>query len=217
MAADWLLVHPPLLGPAVMEPLAGELEWRGATVVLPDLRAAVPEAAGWPERWVAAAAAAGAADGVVGFSGAGVTLPAVAAAVGARRVVWVDALMPAESGVTVADDDIRARMTGMARHGRIPDWTTWRGPEALVDLVPHERRRLAIVAEGHELPADFYDVAVPVPETWPEGGARYVQLSAAYDDAAAEARRRGWPVVGGSEMAHLDVANHPILVADLLA
>jgi hypothetical protein len=56
-----------------------------------------------------------------------------------------------------------------------------------------------------------------VPETWPESGARCVQLSAAYDDAAAEARRRGWPVVGGPEMAHLDVSNHPILVADLLA
>jgi hypothetical protein len=55
-----------------------------------------------------------------------------------------------------------------------------------------------------------------VPDSWPEEGARYVQLSAAYDDAAAEARHRGWAVVGGPSMEHLDVANHPILVADLL-
>ena len=215
--AHWLLVHPPLLGPAVMAPLALELRSRGDVVAVPDLRATVSEAAGWPERWAAAAAAGGPADVVVGFSGAGVTLPAVAAAVGARRVVWVDALMPAESGATVADAEIRARIAGMARNGRIPDWTTWWGPDALVDLVPHEQRRRAIEAERHELPADFLDVAVPVPGSWPEEGARYVQLSAAYDDAAAEARRRGWPVVGGPSMAHLDVANHPSLVADLIA
>ena len=73
----------------------------------------------------------------------------------------------------------------------------------------------AIEADGHELPGDFYDVAVPVPETWPEDGARYVQLSAAYDDAAAEARRRG--LAGGrSRRAHLDIANHPAWIADLL-
>jgi hypothetical protein len=41
-------------------------------------------------------------------------------------------------------------------------------------------------------------------------------LSTAYDDAAEEARRRGWPVVGGPSMEHLDIANHPVLVADLL-
>jgi hypothetical protein len=214
--ARWLLVHPPLLGPAVLAPLAGELRARGETAEVPDLRTAVATARDWPLRWTAAAAASGPADGVLGFSGAGVTLPAIAAAVGAQRVVWVDALLPARSGVTVADERIRALVAERTRNGRIADWTTWWGPDALVDLVPHERRRQAIVAEGRELPADFYDVAVPVLDEWPQEGARYVQLSAAYDDAAAEARRRGWPVVGGSEMAHLDVANHPILIADLI-
>ena len=124
--------------------------------------------------------------------------------------------MPAASGVTVPDDGIRARVAHMVRNGRIPAWTTWWGADALVDLVPHERVRTAIEAEAHELPADFLDVAVPLPDTWPEDGARYVELSAAYEEAAAEARRRGWPVAGGPETAHLDVANHPILVADLL-
>jgi hypothetical protein len=215
VTADWLLVHPPLLGPAVMAPLADELRRRGATVLLPDLRAAVDNAPGWPARWVAAAGSP--ADAVLGFSGAGVTLPSVAAKVGARRVVWVDALVPAASGVTVADDEIRELVAERVRNGRIADWTTWWGPGALDELVPDAALRAAIEADGHELPSDFYDVAVPVPELWPEEGARYVQLSAAYDDAAAEARRRGWPVVGGPSMAHLDVANQPILIADLVA
>ena len=212
---NWLLVHPPLLGPAVLAPLAEELRRRGATVVVPDLRAAVAEAQGWPERWGAAAAEP--AEAVLGFSGAGVTLPAVAAAVGARRVVWVDAVVPAESGVTVADDDIRTRIPALiAPDGRIADWTTWWGPAGLDELIPDAGLRAAIRAEGHRLPGNFYDVAVPVPDRWPEDGARYVQLSPAYEDAAAVARARGWPVVGGPEGAHLDIATDPSRVSDLL-
>jgi hypothetical protein len=217
--ARWLLVHPPLLGPAVLGPLAGELRARGEAVEVPDLRPAVETAQGWPARWVAAAgAAAAAADVVLGFSGAGVTLPAVAAAVGAVRVVWVDALLPAREGATVADDDLRSRILELIEpDGRIRDWTTWWGPGALDELVPDPALRAAIRAEGHRLPGDFYDVAVPVPDDWPEDGARYVQLSPAYDDAAAGARDRGWPVVGGPDGAHLDVATDPARVADLLA
>jgi len=215
--ARWLLVHPPLLGPAVLGPLAGELRRRGLEGVVPDLRATVSQARGWPERWSAAAAGTGAADVVLGFSGAGVTLPAVAAAVGARRVVWVDAVVPARSGETVPDDDIRARVRALiGADGRIADWTTWWGPGALDELVPNAVLRAAIRAEGHRLPGDFYDVAVPVPGSWPEDGAEYVQLSSAYDGAAAEARDRGWPVRGGSEGAHLDIAIEPARVADLL-
>ena len=178
--ARWLLVHPPLLGPAVLGPLAGELRRRGHDVTVPDLRTAVSEAVDWPRRWTTTAAASGPAEVVLGFSGAGVTLPAVAAAAGAARVVWVDALVPARSGETLADEDIRSRIAAVLEaDGRIADWTTWWGPGALDELVPDPELRAAIRAEGHRLPGDFYDVAVPVPGSWPEDGARYVQLSAA--------------------------------------
>ena len=133
-----------------------------------------------------------------------------------RRVVWVDALVPARSGVTEPDADIRARIAPMVRDGRIADWTTWWGADAMTELVPDAALRAAIRSEGHELPADFYEIAVPVPSDWPEDGARYVQLSPAYDDAAAEARARGWRVVGNAGGSHLDVATEPARVADLL-
>ena len=107
-------------------------------------------------------------------------------------MVWVDALLPARSGATAPDADIRARIAPLVRDGRIADWTTWWGPDAMAELVPDAALRAAMRGEGHELPADFYEIAVPVPSDWPEDGARYVQLSAAYDDAAAEARARGW-------------------------
>jgi hypothetical protein len=208
----WLLVHPPLLGPAVLQPLAGELRRRGSGVVVPDLRATVRTAPGWPQRWVAAAAATGSAEVVVGFSGAGIVLPAVAAAVGARRVVWLDAVLPTGAW----PEEIRALTVPLVRGGRIADWTSWWGPDAMTGLLPDERVRAAVLAEGHELPADFYDVAVPVPAEWPDDDVRYVHLSASYDAEAAVARARGWMVVGDGTGAHLDVANEPGRVADLL-
>src|SRR3954467_3539966 len=55
--ADWLLVHPPLLGPAVLRPLADELRARGLSVVAPDLRGTVTTAGGWPARGIEAAGA----------------------------------------------------------------------------------------------------------------------------------------------------------------
>jgi len=215
--ARWLLVHPPLLGPAVLGPLADVLRSRGHDVAVPDLRSALDRSAGWVDRWSAAAALMGPAETVLGFSGAGVTLPAVAVEVGAFRVVWIDAHLPARAGETVADDDIRARIPALlGPDGRIADWTTWWGPDGFDELIPDADLRAAVRAEGHRLPGDFYDVPVPVPERWPEDGARYVQLSPAYDDAAAEAQARGWPVTGGPDGAHLDVATDPERVADLL-
>ncbi|MGY1762790.1 hypothetical protein ACI79G_16955 [Geodermatophilus sp. SYSU D00779] len=73
-----------------------------------------------------------------------------------------------------------------------------------------------MLAEGHELPADVYDVAVPVPEEWPDDDARYVHLSASYDAEASAARARGWTVVDDGAGEHLDVADDPGRVADLL-
>ena len=115
----WLLIHPPLLGPAVLRPLTDELRGRGQQVATPDLRAAVDPARGWPERWTALAARAAAE--VVGFSGAGVVLPSVAAAVRASRVVWVDAVVPVRSGATTTGAEIRSLVAPLIRGGRIAD------------------------------------------------------------------------------------------------
>jgi hypothetical protein len=215
--STWLLVHPPLLGPAVLAPLAGELRARGHQVVLPDLRAAVRTAAGWYDRWTAAAASSGPADVVLGFSGAGSVLPAVAAAVGADRVVWVDAVLPARTGATTTAAEIRTAVAGLLRGDRIAAWPTWWAAGELAAQLPDPGLRAPIFAEAPELPADFYDVPVPVPAHWPDAGARYVQLSAAYDASAAEARARGWAVTGDGRGRHLDVATHPARVADLVA
>lgn len=214
--ASWLLVHPPLLGPAVLGPLAAELRARRHVVAVPDLRGALDRTAGWWDRYTDLAAASGPAEVVVGFSGAGVVLPAVAAAVGARRVVWLDALVPAASGVTTTPPGRRAALARLVRDGRIAAWPSWWTPEQLAAELPDEALRTAIGAEARELPADFYEVAVPVPGAWPDDDVRYVQLSAAYDEDAAEARARGWQVGGDGTGVHLDVTTHPARVAAMI-
>ncbi|MBB3675423.1 hypothetical protein FHX36_001158 [Modestobacter versicolor] len=203
---SWLLVHPPLLGPAVLGPLAAELRSRGNAVRVPDLRDAVRTAAGWPDRCTALAAAGGPADVVLGFSGAGVVLPSVAAAVRAHRVVWLDALVPAVVGLTVTPPERLAQLAGLVRGDRFAPWPTWWPPEVLAAELPDPALRAAVAAEAPELPADFYSVAVPVPASWPDDDVRYVQLSPGYDRDAAEARARGWPVLGDGRGSHLDVA-----------
>ena len=215
--ADWLLVHPPLLGPAVLAPLAAALRRRGAQVAVPDLRGTSWPAAGWPGRWTTAAAAAGPADRVLRFSGAGVVLPAVARAVDARRVVWVDAVLPAAAGETVPSAEVRELVRGKVRGDRLAAWPTWWPAAELAAQLPDVALRDRVSAEAPELPADFYEVPVPVPGRWPDTAARYVQLSAAYAGDAARARARGWDVRGDGGGRHLDVATAPDRVADLVA
>ena len=214
--ASWLLVHPPLLGPAVLGPLAAALRSRGHVVAVPDLRGALDRTTGWWDRYTDLAAADGPAEVVLGFSGAGVVLPAVADAVGARRVVWLDALVPAASGATATPADRRAALARLVHDGRIAAWPTWWAPEELAAELPDEALRTAIGAEALELPADFYEVAVPVPGTWPDDDVCYVQLSASYDGDAAEARARGWQVSGDGTGVHLDVTTHPARIAAMI-
>jgi len=213
--ASWLLVHPPLLGPAVLGPLAAELRAAGHAVAVPDLRGALDPAAGWAGRFTGLAAAGGPAEVVLGYSGAGVVLPAVAAAVGARSVVWLDAVVPARSGETTTPADRRAQLAGLVRNGRLAAWPTWWPPEVLAAQLPDDDLRAAVCAEARELPADFHDEPVPVPPDWPDSAVTYVQLSRAYDADAAEARARGWSVTGDGTGAHLDVVTRPRQVVDL--
>ena len=219
-AVDFLLVHPPLLGPAVWGPCAAELTAAGHQVTVPDLRAACDPPAGWPERAAAAAAAAAQPSGagevvVAGHSGAGVLLPLVADRLGGTiaAVVFVDALVPATSGATAPSERFRAFLAELPlSDGRLPPWPQWWGPDALARIVPDPALRAAIEAEASRLPRAFYAEPVPVPASWPPGRVGYLQLSPAYDDDAAQAAVRGWPVrtrAGG----HLDLATRPAEVA----
>lgn len=217
-----LLIHSPLLGPSSWRPCADLLAAAGHRVLVPDLRFAVSPPAGWWDR--AATAAAASVDApdsvvVVGHSGAGVLLPLVADRVGpVAAVVFVDAVVPAASGATEASDRIRSFVAGLpAEDGLLPPWSRWWGEAAMAELVPDAAERDRLAADQPRLSPEFWAEPVPVPAGWPAQRAGYLRLSAAYDEDAAEAARRGWPVrtLDGS---HLDPVVRPAeIVAAVLA
>jgi RimJ/RimL family protein N-acetyltransferase len=199
----YVLVHSPLLGPRSWASVAARLK----DVDVPDLRSFVTAP---PPSWAALqgrAIAMPAGAVVVGHSGAGAVLPLIAAASKASAVVFVDAVVPPSSGAFRIPSEFRAWLADLAVDGVLPPWPAWWGPDALAALVPDEADRRAL-DDAPRVPLAFYDEPVPVPDGWDTMPCGYVRLSEAYDDEAAEARRRGWPVVRLAG-THLDLVTRP--------
>jgi pimeloyl-ACP methyl ester carboxylesterase len=221
-APVFVLVHSPLVGPLTWGPVAAELGGRGYAAVVPALRAGeMAEPPYWRQHVAAAVAALAGTDAtrplvLVGHSGGGVLLPAMAAAAGrpVAAYLFVDADLPHDGKSRLsrfadpADADaFRAAATG----GLIPTWTE----DDLAEVIPDPALRRAFVAELRPLPLAVYDEPIPVPATWPDAPGGYLQFSPPYDAAAAEARALGWSLIampGG----HFQMLVDPAAVADAL-
>jgi hypothetical protein len=221
--STFVLVHSPLVGPATWTPVARTLEARGHAAVVPSLLDAVTAP---PPQWRACVdavrTATGAIDGpvsLVGHSGAGLLLPAIAAAVAppVSQLVFVDAGIPPSAGETqLAPARFLESLRARAVEGVLPRWSTWWGDETMRALVPDDAARAEIERELPSLPLSYFEAPVPTPPGWDTRPCAYVLLSEAYRDAAAEARARGWPVyeIAGAEHLHLVV--DPEAVAGVL-
>lgn len=132
---------------------------------------------------------------LVGHSGAGALLPAVADATPATvtAAVYVDALLP-QPGASLFDtlpDEIRGQLLGLARDGRLPPWHEWFPPGTVEELLPDPQLRTRFCAELPGLPLAYFEEPTPAPAgaAPPPGG--YLQLSDAYADTAQRAERNG--------------------------
>ncbi|QRK07332.1 hypothetical protein JQX13_46080 [Archangium violaceum] len=143
-------------------------------------------------------------------------LPMVTVAAGAGRSVFLDAGVPASEGETLPPDFVRAAVADLRRGDKIAAWPTWWDPADLAAELPDDELGAVVSAEAPELPADFFDVPVPVPPSW-STDVLYVQLSPSYDPDSATARERGWTVRGTGTGSHLDVASAPAHIADLIS
>jgi hypothetical protein len=206
-----LLVHSPLVGPATVRRLAASLATRGWSTTVPDLRAGVVS----PGRFAAfVVELCPSAEIVVGHSGAGAFLPWVTERVGARSMVFVDAVLPGTDSEFLPSGSFTSLLANIPTvDGRLAPWHQWWPPEAMARLVPDEELRREVVAEIPRVPRSFYDEPVPVPHLWWMGAAAYLQLSPAYDRERERAEAWGWPTgdLGGG---HLDPVTRPDDVAD---
>ena len=219
----FVLVHSPVVGPATWRWVATALRDAGHGVVLPDLRDLATS--GDPQAFIAGAIDANLAAGplddghvvVVGHSGAGVLLPAIAAGIDAtfRSLVFVDAGLPPFEGATSIGGPFLDHLRSMAVGGLVPRWSEWWGPDAMATLVPDDARRAAVDAELPRIPIGFFEEPVDVPAHWYEISSSYVLLGEAYRRDANTAAAWDWPVVerlGG----HLDLVNAPEPIARIL-
>lgn len=221
MKTTLLLVHSPVVGPTTWACVADVLQGNDFQCQVPDMTAVAAAGPPYQPKFVAAAANAvnDAAGSVVlvGHSGAGPLLPAIADIVGDRvsAAVFVDALLPHPglSWFDTAPPQLRSQLAGMAIDGVLPPWHAWFPPGAIDELVPDPRVRQEFFAEIPRLPLAYFDE--PAPMARDLRSCALLRLSAAYDDAADEAERRGW-WVARRDWDHLRMLSEPVAVADLV-
>ena len=216
--SSFTLVHSPLVGPLSWSAVGVELRKRGHEVQVPSLVSAATSG-----RWQACvdAAVGGAARGddqvLVGHSGAGPLLPVIAGRMDRppSRLVFVDAILPPEEGERSVSAALLQHLRTIETEGRLPPWSEWFGPGVMEQLMPDDFLRAAVVAELPTLPLSYFEGVIPVPIGWMRTSCRYVLLSEAYTEEAAEAKSRGWQVYEllGS---HLDILTRPVEITDAL-
>jgi hypothetical protein len=214
------LVHSPLVGPLTWQAVAEVLRDGGEVVVVPDLTRSV--AVGSPVLPAVQQAAADAVDTarppgpvvLVGHSGAGPLLPGIAdrTAAPVRALLYVDSLLP-QAGASWFDRapaDLADHLRGLARDGLLPPWNEWFGADAIEEVLPDPHLRERFVADVPRLPLTYFHEPAP-PASW-DGPSGYILLSEAYENDAAQARRRGWPVLE-RRSHHLSMLTDPAAAA----
>jgi hypothetical protein len=150
---------------------------------------------------------------IAGHSGAGLFLPSIAADIStSSQLLFVDAGIPAACGSATPGGDFLERLRALSIDGMLPRWSTWWGEGVMERLVPDSALRDRIEAELVEVPLEFYEQPVHVPDRWSDAPCRYVLLSEGYRSDATTAMSWGWPtreLLGG----HLDLVNHPDEIA----
>jgi hypothetical protein len=222
----FVLLHAPALGPASWAPVASALAKGGHQVVVPALARFASGRPPYVARLIRQAVAQLPVTSpdrmvLVPHSGAGVFAPYLATAVpgAAVTVVFADAALPpvGPGPATVVDAAFLPFLRDLAVDGMVPPWPDWWPDEDLSPVFPDEGTRRTVAAEAPALPLAFYTEPLPpVPDAWAGCRCGFLQFSAGYQEQAAAAHDRGWPV---RELAgeHLHMLIDPDAVAAALA
>ena len=203
MAASFVLIHSPSVGPRTWQPVAHRLTALGWEAIVPSLRHITDEEPPfWPQVVDAVHASLDTADQgqglvLVAHSNAGLFLPVIAAALPGqvRGCIFVDAALPPASGAApIAPPELLALLRDKASGGLLPRWTDWWDEEEVAPLFPDQATRQAVTEEQPRLPLSYYEASVPVPAGWDAQPCAYLLFGPPYDELASEARGRGWIV-----------------------
>jgi pimeloyl-ACP methyl ester carboxylesterase len=224
MAASFVLIHSPSVGPRTWQPVAHRLAELGWEAVVPSLLHVTDGGPPvWPRVVDAVRGDLGTAEqgqGVVlvAHSNAGLFIPVVTTALPGRvrGCIFVDAALPPASGsAPVAPPELLALLRDKASDGLLPRWTDWWDEEQVAPLFPDQATRQAVSEEQPRLPLSYYEASVPVPAGWDAQPCAYLLFGPPYDELADEAGERGW-IVERLPGAHLHQLVDPDGVARLL-
>lgn len=219
----FVLVHSPLVGPLSWQPTAKSLRQKGHLVLVPSLGTSLdggpPYYRQLARRVTSAVTEAGLGSPVVvaGHSGAGALLPAISGEADVHAAIFVDAILPHPglSWFDTAPAALRQHLLDLARGAVVPRWNEWFPADALSALLPEAGLRERFVAELPELPVRYFEERAPEVPSWPPARCGYVQLSEPYQEFAAKAGRKGWPVIR-ENADHLAMLTQPDQMADIL-
>ena len=175
----YLLLPSPLLGPATWVPVAELLGGR-VTTVDEAARADVG-----PDEAV-----------LVVHSNAGLYAPLLAARLGVRATVYVDAALPGDGPDTALAPPrfLEFLETLAGDDGVLPPWTQWWADDDVRDLFPDAATRAAVEAEQARLPLSYFTARIEVPAGWADRPSAYLAFGDTYAEEIALARAHDWPV-----------------------
>lgn len=146
---------------------------------------------------------------LVAHSSAGPLLPGIGRGLrdAGHRVggyVFVDARLPGPgrpSRLELARREEEARAAALEelfdRGGKWPDWT-------LPGVTTRPRGRA------------FFEEPLPTSDDWPDAPCGYLRTSSGYENAARQAKSRGWPVIESDVEHHVPWLDHAQLIAEQL-
>jgi len=217
-----VLVHSPLVGPDTWNLVARSFVARGHDVSIPDLTDSVAAGPPYLARLVRAIVDSAADRPVilVGHSGAGPLLASAGSNLdNARAYIFVDAGLPTPglSWMETIPEELATHLREMAdTEGWLPPWPEWWSSDELAELLPDPVVRAGFVRNCPRLPLSMFEEVHSAAPRWRHAPAAYLQLSAAYQNQAAEARALGWPVAE-LESHHLALLTDPdVVVASLM-
>jgi hypothetical protein len=225
MNSDFVLVAGPPVRASSWEPTARHLREAGCRAETPDLLAhdqPPPPWRSWNARLMTHITA-GRDSILVGHSSASPLVADLATRVPCRAVIIVDGEVPPKEGAAApVRPGLRDFIRSLAQsNGTLPIWSRWFAGDArrasLVGIDALARDPVAFAEFENGLPTlavDWFDDTIEL-ANWDHVPAGFIQTSSIYDHAAAEARRRGWPVTQLSG-THLHPTLNPAETADAL-
>ena len=221
----FVLLHSPLVGPLTWKMVGEEMRQRGFDVMIPALAdSADSQEPFWKQHAESVSKALAQLPEetplvLAAHSGAGPLLPAIRQMTPnpVRAYVFVDAGIPRDGASRLdlmkSEDPAWANdfQRELERGGRFPTWSF----DDLQEVIPNPLLRERMVAELNPRGLDFFTESIPVFKGWPDAPCAYIQFSAAYNQPAAEARRKGWSSQK-LEAGHFHMLVEPHKVSELL-